>query len=799
MRVPLSWMKEYVDLTVPVEHLADRLTQAGLEVGSIEVIGGSWDKVNVGLVVEVQPHPNADRLRLVTVDLGDRRQTVVCGAPNVAAGQKIAFASVGAKLLDGHTGQPATLKPAKIRGVVSEGMVCSEKELGISGNNEGIMVLPEGAPAGMPLRDYLGDTVFDVEATPNRPDWLSILGVAREVSALAGQPVRTPAAEWVEGTTPVSELARVEIMDADLCPRYTACVITGVRIGPSPRWMQRRLEAAGMRPINNVVDVTNYVMLEFGQPLHAFDYDCISDRHIIVRRAWDGETIVSLDGIGRELNSAMLVIADARRAVAVAGVMGGLNSEVSDRTTKVLLESANFNYASIRRTGGALNMRSEASMRFERGLSPELAVHALGRATQLIVETSGGEAAKGIIDVYPGKHERAPVLLAAHEVTRLLGMEVPTEQVKKTLESLGFSCRTTGTAEMAVDAPYWRTDVNLSADLVEEVARIIGYDNIPSTMIAAPIPSYRLEPMLVLKEQLRSILAASGLQEVITYSLTNLDSLKKAAQDMSLPGPYPLKIANPMSKEFEYLRTSLRPRLLATAAANQRYEDRIGLFEIGRVYIPRMDDMPDEVETLGIVMAGKRQERSWRTRDELLDFFDVKGILQAVLERLGVDAAFAAGEDPGLRQGRCARVISGDADLGVIGEVHPRVAEAFKAAGPAYLVELDLRRLLASISDEFRYQPLVRFPSILRDFAIVVDAGVRYQDVLDVVKGHHLVAGVVLFDVYEGDQVPKGKKSLAFSVTFQSGEHTLTDEEVNVVQQQMLQALAGRLGAALRA
>lgn len=798
MRVPLSWLQEYVDLVVPVDDLAMKLTQAGLEVKGVDVVGGSWDNVRVGLVVEVQSHPNADRLRLVTVDLGDRRQTVVCGAPNVAAGQKIAFASVGARLIDGHDGRMATLKPAKIRGVISEGMVCSERELGISDNHEEILALPEDAPLGKPLREYLGDTIIDVEATPNRPDWLSVLGVTREVAALTGQNVRTPAVGYKESATPVAKLVSVEIADPDLCARYCASVITGIKVGPSPKWMQRRLEACGMRPINNVVDVTNYVMLELGQPLHAFDYEYISSRRIVVRRALEAERIISLDGISRELNPNMLVIADEKRAVAVAGVMGGLNSEVSESTTSVLLESANFNHASIRRTSGALGMRSEASIRFEKGLPAELTVPALLRATQLIVETGGGEAASGIVDVYPGRKDRQAIRLRNSEVNRLLGMEVPVEQTKHTLELLGFSCDVTGTAELMVTAPYWRSDISLSADLVEEVARIIGYDQIPTTMICAPIPACQPAPALALKEKLRSILIASGLQEVVNYSLTSVENLKRTTHDMGLPGPEPLMVSNPMSKEYECLRTSLRPRLLANVAANQRYEERIGLFEISRVYLPRPNALPQEVEMLGAALAGTRHPVSWRTKETAADFFDAKGIVEAVLERAGVEARFVAGEDSGMRPGRCARIMAGTAELGVVGEVHPKVADNFKAVGPLYLFEMHLDRLLAAASGEFRYEPLPRFPSMLRDLALVVEAGVRYQDLLDVAKSFPLVGGITLFDVFEGGQVPKGKKSLAFRIVYYSPDHTLTDEEVNGVQQQMLQALSSKFGATLR-
>ncbi|MBI2856958.1 MAG: phenylalanine--tRNA ligase subunit beta [Chloroflexi bacterium] len=798
MRISLAWLREYVDLVAPHEELADRLTLAGLEVTAIETVGAAWERVNVGQVVEVQPHPNADRLSLVTVDLGDRRPTVVCGAPNVARGQKVAFASVGARLIDGHTGQPATLKPAKIRGVVSEGMVCSEKELGISGNHEQILVLPADAPLGAGLAEYLGDTVLTVEVSPNRPDWLCMLGVAREVAALTGQVAHEPDLAYEAGDIPVAEKISVQILDPELCGRYCAGVVTGVRIGPSPGWMQRRLEAAGMRPINNVVDVTNYVMLEYGQPLHAFDYERIEGRKIVVRRAREGEALASLDGVQRTLSCNTLVIADERRPVAIAGVMGGLLSEVSGNTTAILLESANFDHASIHRTSLALNLRSEASLRFEKGLPPELAAPALRRAMRLIVELAGGKAASGIVDAYPGERKRPPVTLALRDVSRLLGMDVPAEKCRGVLESLGFAIEGASPAELTAGVPYWRTDVSQGADLVEEIARITGYDQIPTTAIAAPIPQYETSAMLLLKERLRDILVACGLQEVITYSLVSKEAHRKATPDPGQPGPEPMRIANPMSRELEYLRTSLRPRLLATVAQNQRHAPGVRLFEIGKAYLPRKSDLPEEVETLAAVLAGLKQEPSWRTGVQETDFFDAKGIAEAVLRRLGAEATFVPGVDPGLRPGRCADILAGGEKVGVVGEVHPRVVENFEAQGPVYLFELGLEALARHVLPGVEYRPLPRFPAVVRDLALVVDLGVRFQDVAEAVRSFPLVSRVVLFDVYQGEQVPAGKKSLAFRVVYQSPEHTLTDEDVLAVQGQMLAALGARLGAVLR-
>ncbi|HUW45503.1 MAG TPA: phenylalanine--tRNA ligase subunit beta, partial [Dehalococcoidia bacterium] len=424
MKVSLNWLRDYVDIKLAPEELAEKLTMSGLEVKGIQTIGGTWDNVVIGEVIAVNPHPDADRLKLATVDLGTEQVTTVCGAPNIELGQRVTFAHIGARLIDPHTGEAVLLKPAKIRGVVSEGMVCSEKELGISDSHEGILVLSPEAPIGAPLSAYLGDVIFDLDVTPNRPDCLSVIGIAREIAALTGEPLCLPEIHYEETEKSIDSFASVDIVDPDLCPRYCASLVTGIKIAPSPSWLQQRLNNCGMRPINNVVDVTNYVMLEYGQPLHAFDYNKLKGKQIIVRRAGNGETITSLDGTKRALTPDILVIADKKEAVAVAGIMGGLDSEVMDKTDTILLESANFNQAAIRRGCSHLQVQSEASIRFDKGLNSELPLLPLKRATQLLLELAGGKAAKGIIDVYPGKSEPKPILLTAREVERLSGLKV---------------------------------------------------------------------------------------------------------------------------------------------------------------------------------------------------------------------------------------------------------------------------------------------------------------------------------------------------------------------------------------
>ena len=800
MKVSLRWLKEYVDISTPLEELCERLTMAGLEVGKVEVLGGNWNDIVVGEVVDINAHPNADRLKLVTVDLREQRPTVVCGAPNVAIGDKVAFAHVGAQLIDGHSGEVVQLKPAKIRGVVSEGMICSEKELGISDSHEGIMILTPEATIGTPLTEYLGDAILDLDITPNRPDCLSVIGIAREIAALTVSKLHIPEVYYQELGRAIDSSASVEIVESDLCSRYCASLLTGIKVGSSPQWLQRRLLACGMRPINNIVDVTNYVMLEYGQPLHAFDYNEIRGKQIIVRRAGNGEIISTLDGVERTLNPNILVIADKERAIAVAGLMGGADTEVTENTTTVLIESANFNQAVIHRGGLGLRLSSEASLRFEKGLSRDLPLIALKRAAQLMAELAGGEIAKGIIDVYPGKRRRESISLHVADIKRLLGVELKVNEITKTLELLGFSCRQTeSNSKIHVEVPWWRTDVNCTADLTEEVARIIGYDRIPTTMLSSQLPRHEPTPMLSLKRQLRNILVSCGFQEVLTYSLTNLEVLGRLSPQLDLIGPAPMKVANPMSREQEYLRTSLRAGMLSILARNERYqEDGIRLFEIGKVFLPRERDLPQEKEMLCAVLSSSQRRLSWRSKDEPVDFFVAKGVLETVLSRLGLVVSFEAGEDESLCPGRIANVVVGNEKLGIVGELHSKVSEVFEFSDTVYLIEVDLGKLLSFATALERYQPIPRYPSTSRDIALLVDEQITYQQICDIIQNFSLVNSVALFDLYVGEQVPAGKKSLAFRIIYQSPAHTLTDNEVDKVQQQILDKLQRDLRISLR-
>ena len=820
MKASLRWLRNYVDISLTLGELAKKLTMAGMEVKAIQKVGGTWNNMVVGEVTALNPHPNADRLKLATVNLGSQQVTVVCGAPNISPGQKVPFAQAGAQLIDGHTGGVISLKPTKIRGILSEGMVCSEKELGISDSHEGIMVLPPEAPVGVPLAEYLGDAIFDLDITPNHPDCLSVIGIAREIHALTGQSLHLPEIHYDEVGAPINSFVSVDIVEPNLCPRYCASLIMGIKIAPSPDWLQQRLSSCGMRPINNIVDVTNYVMLEYGQPLHAFDYHKLRGKQIIVRRARDGETITALDGVEHVLSQNTLVIADKENAIAVAGIMGGLDTEVTDETNAILLESANFNQAIIRQGCNSLNLQSEASIRFDKGLNPDLPLLPLKRATQLLLELAGGEVAKGVIDVYPGKPESKSILLSTGQVRRLSGLEVTADEIFKILKSLGFECQYTDSpSQISAIAPYWRSDITCPADLVEEVVRIIGYDNVPITRLSSPLPAQESALSLRaqrsnLKQNLRNILTGYGFQEVLTYSLVSLEKLQKLSPKLELKIT-PLKVANPMTWEQEYLRTSLCAGLLTTLANNQKHEQNgIRLFESGRVFLPQHpsvsyeqeagqspwggNELPQEREMLCAVLSGPKWELSWQGDKTLLDFFDAKGVAESLLEQLGLKASFELSDDESLFPGKGADItIDGD-KVGIVGNLHPKIAQAFELSGAVCLIEMDVEKLLGKTTRLKQYHHIPRFPSIVRDIALVVDEQVAYQQVKDMIRSFSPITEVTLFDLYTGEQIPEGKKSFAVRIVYRSPDRTLTDEEINQTQERILGRLNRELGARLR-
>lgn len=878
MRVPLSWLNEFVEVydLDPVE-LAERLTLAGLEVEHIRWAGLNppatyhipsdqmgqedglgWDRemIFVGEIIRTERHPNADRLLLATVEYGGQQPlTIITGAPNLRPGDtmlKVAFATIGAQLVDPYAAgyQTMVLKPNKIRGIQSEGMACSKKELGISDEHEGIIILPPNAPVGMPLADYMGDAVLTMDLTPNLARNLNIIGVAREVAALYQRRLKRvqPELAAISGIVrpqdmpqpqaPAEAFVRIEIPDPDLCHRYTATLIRNVEIAQSPGWVQDRLRKAGVRPISNIVDATNYAMLEWGQPTHAFDYDLLLARArtaaatdqgsdciptLTMRRAQPGEKITTLDGVERQLTTDMLMITDTLGAIALGGVMGGLETEVNDNTKNVLLEAASFDFINNRRTSQALRLPSEATARFSKGISSQMPVPAAQRCARLMVELAGGDLVEGIADSYPTPQQAAVIDLTPAEVKRQLGMDVPPDQIAAILRHLEFAVDALDddAGTLRVTVPWFRLDVTIPADLIEEIARIIGYDNIPTTLMDDALPPQWRNWALEGKEHVRDLLVGAGLQDSISYTLIGPELNRKLlavqaepAYDTPAP-PSPslpvimdpdtlVRLENPLSPTADRLRSTLLGSMLSALASNLRNFDRVAMFEIGRVFWPLPEELlPAEPEHIAIGLSGPRDAGAWLNQNaEPMDFFDLKGIVEELLDRLNLlaDSRFEPVVHP-LYGPRAARLLVSGQEAGILGEVHPAVRRAFDLPEQRVAVaELRLAPLLAGANATSVMQPISSFPAVKEDLAVVVDESITASQVAEVIwqAGGSLLQDARLFDVYRGKQIPPGKKSLAYSLTFQAADKTLKDADVEKVRRRIVARLAQTLDASLR-
>jgi len=855
MRVPLSWLKDYVEITISAEELAERLTLAGLEVVAIEYIGVPqgqapaginvppsdhlvWarDKIVLGAIYEVKPHPNADRLVLAMVDYGGPEiEQVVTGAPNLypykGAGpldQPLwsPYALEGAEVYDGHAEgrQRMTLKPKSLRGIPNRSMVCSAKELGLSEEHEGIMLLdkaslPEWAKPGTPLVDILGDVIFEIDLTPNVARAYSIIGVAREVAALTGQTVREPSYEYVATGDAVEKQVAIEIRNPQLNPRFTAMLIRDVDIKPSPQWMQRRLEAVGVRSINNIVDVTNYVMFETGQPLHAFDYDVLLKRSggkpptIITRNAGQGEKLRTLDGVERTLDDQVILVCDTEGVLSLGGIMGGEESEIQPNTRNVLLEAANWNYINIRRTMFNQKMSSEAGLRFSRGIHPAQAERGVRRAIELMRELGGGTIAKGIVDEYPLKPPVVCVDLPMSEVERLIGIPFKAADAADILRRLQFTVTQAGDV-LRVEVPDHRVDIGTGivgiADLCEEIARIYGYDRIPNTLIEDRLPPQENNESLTREEHVRDLLAEAGLRETVNYRLTTPEAemrLTPPEQPSSWQQAGYVTLANPISADKAAMRHTLLNGLLEDMAANQRHHERQRLFEIGSVYIPKNGQLlPDEPRHLAIALTGPRDVPAWQDgvvkNPPLMDFFDLKGVLDVLARGLRVGTLTYQPEDHHtFHPGRCAGLYLNGKHIGVAGELHPLAQQAYDLEHPVAAAELELDLLVADVPLVDKIAPIITHPAVYQDIALVLADQTPSADVEKVIwkAGGDLLREVRLFDVYHGDPIPAGKKSLAYALTYQAEDRTLTDKEVAKVHQQIVRAAEHQLGATLRA
>ncbi len=797
VRTPYRWLRELLPrLDAPAHDIARVLTLNGIESEVHGDRADSWAKIWVARVEKLEKHPNADKLVLATVDYGHGRKTVVTGATNLRAGDVVAYAEVGARHIDGKTGAFVTLGAVPVRGVRSEGMVLSERELGVGEDREGILVLDARAPVGAPLADVLGEPVLVSELRPNRPDALGVLGIAREVAALLDLDVAEPALDPLPAAAPRE--FRVEIADTERCPRYSASFIRGVRVAPSPQWLVDRLVAAGMRPVNNVVDITNYVMLETGQPLHAFDRRRLRGEAIVVRRARERERLLTLDGVERVLDPSVLVIADAELPIALAGIVGGADSEIAEDTTDVVLEVAKFENRAIWRTAGALKVQTESGKRFAWDISPSFVPQAQRHALRLLRELAGGEAI-AFIDRYPVPRETPNIRVPFARIANLLGVELPRDEVLDALRRVGCRYALDGDT-LVVTPPWWRTDIAIAEDVIEEAARLVGYERIPTRLPAGPLPLAEPHPLEQFRERARDILVGMGLQEIVSYPLIDPAWLAMLSPEGESVGPEPIRVTNPLSVEQSVLRTTLVPSLLDTARRNLRWTAGVALFEIGKRYLPRPNDLPEERWIVGIGLSGREMAdapRQWAAGEaRAFDYYDLSGMVQALAEALGLALPELEAGAPHLHPGRSAHARVKDRDLVWMGQLDPRVAQGWELPAATFVAEIDLA-LLAE-----RRAPVVaalpsRFPTAYRDLAIVVDEGVTWQAMRDEARS---AAGkrlrqLSLLDVYRGPQAGQGKKSFAMRLVFQSEEGTLAEEEI----ERYVRRVAGRLGRAFKA
>ncbi|MBO2943493.1 phenylalanine--tRNA ligase subunit beta [Paenibacillus sp. F411] len=815
MRVSTEWLSQYISLSeVTAPELARRITAAGIEIDVIENRNQGIHKVVTGYVKSKEKHPDADKLNVCIVDAGlDEDIQIVCGAKNVDAGQKVPVALVGAKLPGG-----LDIKKAKLRGVVSQGMICSAKELGMNDKllpkelQEGILVLPEQTVIGLPIEDVLGlnDQVLELDLTPNRSDCLSMLGTAYEVSAILGRELALPdpQEQLVEVSRAAAEHISVAIEAEEQCPHYSARYITGVTVGTSPLWMQNRLMAAGIRPINNIVDITNYVMLEYGQPLHAFDADRLPGGGVTVRLAREGESMVTLDGQERKLEPHMLVIAGENGPAALAGVMGGLHSEVTDQTVNIMLESARFDGGTVRKTSRQLGLRSEASSRFEKEVDPAAVIPALNRAAALMAEYAGGAVHQGVVQAGSDVTEKTTITLSLSKVNKLLGTALSLLEVKTLFSRLHFPFGDAGEDHIEVEVPTRRGDITLDVDLIEEIARLYGYDNIPTSAIEGETTPGSLTKPQMVRRALRRFLTHGGWQEVLGYSF--IDPQQAKTFHSLVPGRKAVPLSMPMSEDRSVLRTSLLPQLLDMAVYNMnRKQPDLALFELGNLFHTEEDQLtrqPEEQPALALLLTGRQGMKQWNVQPQPVDFFDLKGAVESILHYLGVTAdqvKYKADEPTDYHPGRSATLYAdtplGEVKLGTLGQLHPQLQQD-KDLEDTYVAELLLAPLYELVNSTVVYRDLPRYPGMERDLAIVVDEQVEAAALIETVQKHagDLLQRVRVFDVFKGSKLGEGKKSIAISLSFRHQERTLTDEEVSSAVETAVAALEQSFGAELR-
>lgn len=791
MQVSIKWLKDYIDFTETPEQLADKLTMAGIPVENVVDPGEGLEKVVTGRIEKLEPHQNSDHLQICTMNVGLAENIIiVTGAQNVAEGQVVPVAMVGAHLPNGMK-----ISKGKLRGVASNGMLCSAQELKLDleklpeEQKTGIFILPSDTPVGIPAKDVLGlnDVVLEFELTANRADCFSVFGLVREIAAITGNKPHFPEIKVNEDdNTKLNDIFSVEIADPDLCSRFSTRMLKNVKIGPSPEWMQQRLEGAGIRSINNVVDVTNFVMIELGHPMHAYDYDKITGKKLIARRAIEGEELHTLDDTSRKAKGEMLVIADSEKAAGLAGIMGGFETEITDTTTTVVLESADFYGPCIRRTARACGLSSEASGRFERGVDSETTIKALDRAAQLLQEMGACTVCEGIVDVYPNPKQANYVTFTPEQINNHLGTNIAKDVMLNIITSVGFDVTKDENDEITVKVPSWRNDVTCMADISEEIARLHGFDKIKSTLPNGVSMQGTQSAKQTFIDKVKASLSSQGLYETISFALTNEETFNK----LNIPQDSPLRkavpIMNPLSDEYPLVRTTLLSSIFDNLARNlARKNDDVALFEVGSVFFPKalpVTELPDEVVKIAGAITGRRNAQGWNQANDMVDFYDAKGIIEELLANLRVTRyTVEASTHYAMHPGKTALFKKGRDVIATVGEVHPAVLSAYGITKPVYIFELDATTVMKYMAKDLKYKALPKYPATSRDLAMLVDVDVNAADIekaMTKVAGQNLTQ-ITLFDVYTGKQVEEGKKSLAFSLTFQSNDKTLTDAEID--------------------
>jgi len=801
MRVTYNWLKEYVDFDLTAVELAAQLDLTGIEVESLVHLGDGFDRVVVGKILAIEPHPNADRLTCTRVDIGtDAPAEIVCGAKNIKIGDLVPVALPGANLPNG-----LKIKVSKIRGKKSEGMMCSATELQLGKDASGILILPASVKIGAPISEVLelDDYLFELEVTPNRPDCLGVIGLAREVAAITGGKFKIPTIKAEESAGLTSEQVEVDVEDSELCPRYVARLLKDVNIGPSPLWLIRRLEAVGIRAVNNIVDITNYVMFETGQPLHAFDFDLIKGGRLIVRRARAGENLITIDHIKRTLDPDSLLITDAKHPLALAGIMGGFDSEISEKTTAVLLESAAFLPTNIMRTSRSLGLISESSYRFEKGVDVNGCLYASERAAFLMVELAGAQLQTGAIDIYPHKVKARNIKLRPARVNQILGTEISSPKMAEILNSLELQTKSTSKdAALSVTVPTFRVDLEREIDLIEEIARVYGLNNIPTTIPSSTAGKRGLTLLQNQRRRLRQTVLSGGFNEVVNYTFIS----DKDLAHMALPDDHPWRraprLTNPISEEQKLLRASLLPGLIKNVKHNLNHgQNNVRIFEVGTVFLETSQVLPREILEIGGALSGSRDELSWFENTGEVDFFDIKGMVETIAEQINlVDYDFRPAAHPSLHPGSTAELLAEGEVVGFMGQLHPEVQRAYGIKQKVFVFQLNVDKLLEHANQARVFHEIDRLPGVELDLALVVDEHIANEQIKKVIwdSGEGLLKELRLFDLYRGANLSPGKKSLAYALTYRSDKRTLREKEVQKIHKRIIRKVSQELGAALR-